>query len=375
MVEKLNFKKPPFTLDRSRPGTLVEQVASALRTAVETGYYKAGDMLPPTRDLAALLGVSRVVAIRAVRRLADERLVVQRPHSGSVVCPKNRPPWKGSILIVVPPGIGNIAANAVQASLRDTLTDAGYLVFIATVPYTADRSCDFALLNTMLRQHFDLIVLLHDMEKVVRHLEKGVIPFIRVSREQPAPCRALVGAVVRRDDTCLPEFIAHCREAGIRSVLQATALRNGPDAVPALLAAGIHAENWRIAPPELQFDTRTISKLSAHAFAKRLSAEWAPRADGRRPLPDLIFFRDDHLTSGAMLALASAGVRVPDDIRIVTWDNCDDPLASLVPLTRIEQDNAAFGAKVAECVLEYLRTGVFPADATFGPAYVRGETM
>ena len=91
------YKTPPFAIDRTRSGTLVEQLSASLVKAVETGYYGPGDMLPPTRDLARILGVSRVVAIRAMRRLADMRLIVQRPHRGSIVCANDRPLWKGQV--------------------------------------------------------------------------------------------------------------------------------------------------------------------------------------------------------------------------------------------------------------------------------------
>ena len=102
------YKIPPFSLDRSRHGALADQLADLLVKAVETGYYGPGDMMPPTRDLARLLGVSRIIAIRAMRKLADMRLIVQRPRYGSVVCERERPLWKGQVLLVATPGIGGI---------------------------------------------------------------------------------------------------------------------------------------------------------------------------------------------------------------------------------------------------------------------------
>lgn len=371
---KATFKNPPFTLDRSRRGGLVAQVADALRRAIVTGYYGPGDILPPIRELAALTGVSQVIATRAVRILKEERLVSPRPHIGCVVCAADRPLWKGQILLVVPPGIGNPSENAAQSILRDSLTSAGYLVFVATVPYAADGSLDFALLDTMMRQRFDLIVQLHGLDEVSRYLSDRNAPFILVTREPPVPCRSLAGAILRRDDLCLPDFLAHCREREVGSVLQVTALLNGPDIAATFMAAGIRVEDWRIAPPNGKIDPRGISQLAADEFARRLAGEWRPVA-GRRPLPDLIFFRDDHLASGAMLALADAGVHVPQDVRVVTWANREDPLASMVPLTRMERDNAAIGARIAECVLDYLRTGVFPQGVAIGPRYIRGGSL
>ena len=96
---------------------------------------------------------------------------------------------------------------------------------------------------------------------------------------------------------------------------------------------------------------------------------------GRGKLPDLIFFRDDHLAVGGLLALMAGGIRIPDDVSVVTWANTGLGPAFVKPLTRMEQDNAAIGERVAACVLEYLRTGIFPKDVTVGPKYVIGESF
>ena len=104
-MEKRDFKRPRFTLDRSKRGNLAEQIAVGLRTAIETGYYRPGDILPPVRDLAEILGVSMGIAVQAVNRIREAGLISPRPAVGSVVCAKDRPLWKGQVLIIVPPGI------------------------------------------------------------------------------------------------------------------------------------------------------------------------------------------------------------------------------------------------------------------------------
>ena len=122
MRNKTPYRTPPFTLDRTRYGDLARQIAAGLRTAIETGYYRPGDVLPPVRDLGEILGVSMGIAVQAVARIREEGLISPRPRVGSVVCPKDQPLWKGHVVIVVPPGIGNPCENLVFAQLRDTLT-------------------------------------------------------------------------------------------------------------------------------------------------------------------------------------------------------------------------------------------------------------
>ena len=221
------FKKPPFALDRSRYGDLVEQIASSLRRAIETGYYKAGEILPPGRDLAVLLGVSKGVAEQALAIIREEGLTSPRPRIGSVVCAKDQPLWKGHVVIVVPPGIGNPCDNVVYSIVRDALIANGYLPLVATVPRSSTGLYDdFALLDTQLRQHFDLVVQLLGEPEVTRHLARCKIPLIRLAVDDDRPPNC-VGIVRRRDDLAMPGFIAHCREANVRRVMQVTAMRTG----------------------------------------------------------------------------------------------------------------------------------------------------
>ena len=65
-------KRLPFTVSRNDGRKFVVQVADGLRKAIIDGYYKPGDTLPASRELAPMLGVSRIVTTAALRRLADE---------------------------------------------------------------------------------------------------------------------------------------------------------------------------------------------------------------------------------------------------------------------------------------------------------------
>ena len=366
---KKDFKIPPFTVDRSRSGTLVDQLECALQKAIETGYYLPGDIIPPTRDLSEILGISRVVAIRAIRRLAARRVVNPRPHSGSVVCAAERPLWKGQVLIVVPPGVGNPTDNMVYSIVRNSLTAAGYLPLIATVPLASSGEFDdFSFLDTMLRQQVDLVVQLHNQIGISHWLSKRNVPFVRYSRKHVKLANC-VGTVCRSFDSKIGEFAEHCREAKISSVMQIKVWDNELDVSCQLKRIGVRVNTWKPDLPEEELTAYGLKKWAHKAFSERLSKK------GRKWLPDLIFFQDDHLTEGAMLAMDSFGVRIPEDLRIVTWANRDYGPFSSKPLTRIEMDSSVYGRKLADGILHYLQHKEFPADAVDGQTYIRGESF
>jgi len=74
-------------LDRAQipAGGLTDWLVNALRSAIDDGRLGPGVRLPPTRALAADLGVSRGVVVEAYRRLADEGLVGGRAGGGTAV--------------------------------------------------------------------------------------------------------------------------------------------------------------------------------------------------------------------------------------------------------------------------------------------------
>lgn len=92
--------------------------------------------------------------------------------------------------------------------------------------------------------------------------------------------------------------------------------------------------------------------------------------------PTAVFAAGDEMAIGAMLAITAAGLRVPDDIAVVGFDDID--VAALVPpgLTTIAQDKAGFGTAAAEALVTMLRNGGEPRDPTRLPTtlIVRGSS-
>ncbi len=82
-------------IDRGEPTELYEQVAAEIRRAIADGEAKAGERLPPARDLAAVLEVNTNTVLRALRLLREEGLLEFRrgrgvtvagtPESGAVI--------------------------------------------------------------------------------------------------------------------------------------------------------------------------------------------------------------------------------------------------------------------------------------------------
>jgi GntR family transcriptional regulator len=74
---------PP--LDESSAQPLYQQLQRALRGAIENGAIGPDDALPPERDLAEMLVVSRITVRKAIDELVDEGLLIRKQGSGTFV--------------------------------------------------------------------------------------------------------------------------------------------------------------------------------------------------------------------------------------------------------------------------------------------------
>ena len=73
-------------LDQSNSLPLYQQLQRALRHAIETRVLGPDDALPPERDLATELSVSRITVRKAIDGLVNEGMLVRRQGSGTFVC-------------------------------------------------------------------------------------------------------------------------------------------------------------------------------------------------------------------------------------------------------------------------------------------------
>jgi GntR family transcriptional regulator, transcriptional repressor for pyruvate dehydrogenase complex len=80
------------TIDPEHRGTTSEEVISQLREMIHRGDLRPGDRLPPERDLAKMLGVSRPTLRAGIRSLAAVGVLQSRQGAGTFVVKSEGPP-------------------------------------------------------------------------------------------------------------------------------------------------------------------------------------------------------------------------------------------------------------------------------------------
>lgn len=74
----------------------------------------------------------------------------------------------------------------------------------------------------------------------------------------------------------------------------------------------------------------------------------------RRERPDAVVAANDLIALGVLQALTMAGVRVPDDVAIVGYDDIEFAAAAAIPLTSVRQPAVELGAVAARRLLEVI---------------------
>lgn len=107
-------------------------------------------------------------------------------------------------------------------------------------------------------------------------------------------------------------------------------------------------------------------------FSEQGGADAAQQLLARRERPDAIFVASDLMARGAIGVLRSAGLRVPEDVAVIGFD--DSALASASDLTSVRQPMFHQGEMLAEMIMDVLG-GRRPAPLTILPTelIVRGS--
>ena len=365
-----HMKKLPFAVNRNDARSLLDQVSDGLRDAIMCGRWKPGEEIPSSRELVDLLGVSRIVTKAALARLAAEGHIVSRTGLKPVVSDRSGKRWIGHVVLVYEKRDGdNYLKTQLAAFLQDRLTEEGWLLSQASVGTHADGKCDFSLLDVVLSRSVDLVMVMFRRPEICAYLAKRKIPYAVFSGEAVRPPTA-VGAIRYDHNLANGDFAAACKAAGMNEVVAVHWCGLTCDVAPALRKAGIKVKKIKVPVDESEGRLIGVKRAGRLAFEKMLR-----RADALAVAGRCFFFADDYLTEGALLALACAGLKAPDDVRIATWANAGLGPDYTRPLSRMEMDPLTVGEKVAATVIEYFKTGKFPVGVVVGPKWIAGETI
>ena len=224
-------------------------------------------------------------------------------------------------------------------------------------------------LESFLKERWDLVVEIAASGKSRHIIEESGWPFICIYdgiKRRPSASSNCVGEVNYWTGAALGDLARSCAKKGVRTVLQVLGLPNPYDVTEMLAISNIAVKTIKVANPG-------SGEAVAHGGFRAVRSYFRSRRG--EPCPDLVLFTDDYVAQGGLIAMRSIGLRIPEDVAVVSHANKGHGPVWEKPLTRMEMDAESHGIKLADAIARQLAGQGFPKNMTLGSVWREGETF
>jgi DNA-binding LacI/PurR family transcriptional regulator len=329
--------------------TVYDGLLARLRRSIVSGARKSGEFVGTEQGFCRENGISRVSVRRATDQLIREGLIERRPGKGLFVRQSER---TTRVIQVVVPDLAFEQCVQIARGAQLLGDDYGFLVQVFDGHNGMDR--DIAFLEQLPDRPVEgaLILSWHHprfTEALLNLKQKGV-PFVLVDEHSPDIDVASVAA----DNHAGGLMVGHAlidqghRRFGFIGNISAGTVRSRLEGLRD--AAGDRG---------LPFDRSRVLDLAVQPqedWAKRI-AECTRQLLSRPDRPSAIFYSDDQVAAEGYRTIRSMGLRIPEDVSVVGFD--DSPLCRWLdpPLATVRQPSLEMGRAAMRMLLEGLPAG------------------
>ncbi|MDT4763046.1 GntR family transcriptional regulator [Sphaerochaeta sp. PS] len=314
---------------------LYQIVYDTLHARILSGTYHAGDLLPSEREIGEQFEVDRTTVRKALQLLVEEQLVVKLPGIGTKIIGKDpllpesvkiktesRGKSNGTIGFFLPPSVhrtDRISQPFYSSLFYYTEKEArarGYSCIYSTL----DENDDFE--EMLERQHYEGIIFLSNTPE----------KFITIAQNAGIPC-----ILTNEYSNQTLSFLADSTNGMIKMCEYLISLGHKRFA----LISGI--ESYLTSQERLIGCTYTFAKNSIPE-PYYLSCDWEPDTAYQITkklllsvdvLPTAIVAFNDNIAFGCLRAASELGLRIPQDISIVGFDDIEQSRYSIPRLTTV----------------------------------------
>ena len=311
-----------------------ETICRFVREQIEAGELRPGMKLPPHRELSRRFSVAIATVTRAISRLKAEGVLVCRRGCGTIVAAP-RPPEVGAdnrrVMLI----------NPLNERINLMLSRAVNEVFMET-EWKVETYCACANLSwytTFLkecRKKPPAGLLLLPLSPKFFHFTPDLLPVpgtktVIWGLPVPELKADSISASPFGEGVFLGDYIAARDFRRILYLSQGTRIAREEQETLRGIAQVLHRsgipfapENIRMYPDSYSFGPTRDPERGAFEFTLTLIREGLPR-------PDLIIAAHSSIAFGILRALLSAGIRVPEEISLLSAETGDSNLSSPVP--------------------------------------------
>jgi len=226
----------------------------------------------------------------------------------------------------------------VVAGIQEQAARTGYKVLVNSGNRAAAREAD--AMETLLQLRADGIILgspVLDDEVIARASRE--VPIVLVGREAHSPA---VDSVTNDDRAGAEVAVEHCVSLGHRRIAH---IDGGHGAGAPARRHGYEAAMKRLGLGDLvSVVSGTYTEEGGHTGCLLLLAQ--------KPRPTAIFAANDLAAIGALNAIEESGLKVPDDVSLVGYDNTSLAALRHISLTTIHQPRLEMGQLALSTLLE-----------------------
>jgi len=260
--------------------------------------------------------------------------------------------------------VGNPFFASVAEGVEQAGEAAGYSVFLANSGGSLHREQRYLDLFELQRIRGLVLSSVEDPADRIRALKERGIPSVVVDQvADPELC----GSIIVDDELGGWLAVEHLTSIG-RS---RPAFVGGPTGLGTVASRLRGAENAASAAGArlevIEENSRTIA--AGRSVGEAIAARRPPER------PDSIFAVNDLVAIGIMHGLMHNGIRVPDDIAIVGYDDIDFAADAVIPLTSVRRPGEEFGRAAVDLLLALIEgDGEVQRQVVFTPELIRRDS-
>lgn len=322
---------------------------AGIEREISEGVYKPGDRLPSEQELCDSYQVSHITVRRALTELKELGLIYRHGGLGSFVARTKR--IQRLLLCIV--GYEEASWRQFGAAFSSFIGGVGHLAWehearLSIIHLRSGPDLASSLESIVRDRDYDGIVFKPERsipKSIIKLLEESAFPYVVARRndpEHPANC------VISHDEVLAQEATRHLLGLGkkrvgvILGMPEISIFRSRLSGFHlAMNEAGLTIEKHHIAIGN-EFQENEGYRLMKSLFAKE-------------PFPDAVFSTAGLLTVGAYRYAAEHGIRIPEDVAIVGWDDMD--LSELLSprLSAVVTPHYEIGRASAKLLLELMQ--------------------
>ncbi len=356
-------------VDLKKPAPLYLQIAEDISTKIGSGTFHIGDQLGSQQELSREYRVSLMTVKKALAHLAHQGWIYSRVGKGSYVArqtPEPQPVIHRSIGIVLENLRSAFFSMIVQA-VEEAAYREGYNVLVSDSSGQTEREEQqirhfrkigvSGLIIASLRHVYHATPTIQMLYRegfpfvMVSYMDDLEIPFVGTDHEEGAylAARHLLGEGYEHIGYVNAErgnLVGDLRKKGFLRALH---------------------EDARELDPRFHFRIQVHGVRDYFQGGYEVGRRFV-HTTGQRP--DALFLYNDSSALGFEKAVLEAGLRIPEDIAIIGFDNIEQGEYAAVPLTTIQQPTGRIGAQAFDVLIRKIEGRKVETRTVFMPGLV-----